>query len=164
MDGQSKAADLATLTGLIRDIQIGLLTTVDRQGRFHTRPLQTLRVEPQRTLWFFTDWGTPKAIELEADCRVSVGYADPRGGRFAAVSGSAQLLRDPEKAKQLWRIEQRAYYPDGPEDARLALLRIQIERGEYWLTPGREAHLAAAARAVLTGEPAGIVGENRKVE
>jgi general stress protein 26 len=81
-----------------------------------------------------------------------------------AVNGSARVLRDPDKARQLWNVEQLAYYPDGPEDMRLALLRVQMERIEYWLAPGHGAHLMAAARAALTGRPAGIVGENRIVE
>lgn len=155
--------DSATLSELIRQIEVGLLTTRDAQGHFHTRPVQTLEVEAD-TLWFFTDWSTPKVGELEVQCQVSVGYADVKNHRYVAVSGSAKLLRDPQKAKQLWSAEQLAYYPDGPEDSRLALLRVQIERAEYWLAPGRTAYLVAAAQAALTGKPAGIIGENRKLE
>jgi general stress protein 26 len=156
--------DLAALAALIREIRVGLMTTLDASGRLHTRPVQTLQMESEQTLWFFTDWSTPKVTEVERESRVSVGYADVSGNRFVAVSGSAQLFRDADKAKQLWSAEQLAYYPDGPGDARLALLRVQIERAEYWLAPGRAAYVVAAARAVLTGEPAGIVGENRKVD
>lgn len=155
--------DVAALTALIREIRVGLLTTLDAQGHFHTRPVQTLQVEAGQTLWFFTDWSTPKVSELAAQSQVSLGYADVGGNRFVAVSGAAQVLRDAEKARQLWTVEQVAYYPDGPGDPRLALLRVQIERAEYWLAPGRSAYLVAAARAALTGEPAGIVGENRKL-
>ena len=156
--------DIATLAGLIRQIQVGLLTTLDANGHFHTRPVQTLEVQAGETLWFFTDWSTPKVSELETQSHVSVGYADVKNNRFAAVSGSAQVLRDPRKAKQLWSAEQVAYYPDGPEDSRLAVLRVQIERAEYWVAPGRSAYFVAAARAALTGKPAGIIGENRKLD
>jgi general stress protein 26 len=44
------------------------------------------------------------------------------------VTGSGRLMHDGQKAKKLWSIEQRAYYPPGPEDERLALLRVDIER------------------------------------
>jgi hypothetical protein len=37
--------DFAKLGQLIRDIRVALLTTVDRDGHFHTRPVQTLQVE-----------------------------------------------------------------------------------------------------------------------
>jgi len=156
--------DLSILTSLIREIRVGLLTTQDAQGHFHTRPVETLQVDDRGSLWFFTDWSTPKVGELKAHSQVSVGYADIASNRFAVVSGSSQLLRNTAKARELWSASQLAYYPDGPEDPRLAILRVEIERAEYWLAPGRAGYLIAAVRAALTGQPAGVVGENHKIE
>src|ERR1700683_4709353 len=133
---QSGPGDFAKLGELIRDIQVALLTTVDRDGRFHTRPVQTLQVEDDRTLWFFTDWSSPKVDELHHDVRVSLGYADPAKKVYVALSGEGGLVRDPQKAKELWSIEQRAYYPKGPDDERLALLRVAMLHAEYWIAPG----------------------------
>jgi general stress protein 26 len=161
---QSDLGDLAKLSELILHIRIALLTTVDPDGGFHTRPIQTMKVEADRTLWFFTDWSSPKVEELYDDARVSLGYADPAKNLYAAVTGSARLIRDSQKAAELWSIEQRAYYPEGPEDERLALLRVAIERAEYWIAPGRVSYILAAAAAAVTGTPAGVIGENRKVE
>lgn len=156
--------DWAKLGELIWDIRVALLTTVDRDGRFHTRPVQTLQVEAGRTLWFFTDWSSPKVDELQHDVRVSLGYADPGKNVYVAVTGSGSLQRNIQKANQLWSVEQRAYYPDGPEDERLALLRVVIDRGEYWIAPNRASYLVAAVTAAVTGKPAGVVGENHKIE
>lgn len=47
---RSMTGDLAELTRIIRDIRIALLTTVGREGQFHTRPVQTLKVEADATL------------------------------------------------------------------------------------------------------------------
>ena len=161
---QPEAGDFTKLGDLIRDIGIALLTTVDEEGRFHTRPVQTLEFEANRVLWFFTDRGSPKADELRRDQRVSLGYADPSKHAYAAVSGIATLVHDPDKARELWTPEQRAYYPEGPQDPRLALLRVQIERAEYWIAPGRISYLLAAARAALSGVPVAVIGENRKID
>ena len=163
MNGHFRPGDLQKVSELIQSIQIALFTTVDPEGNFHTRPLQTMQVEPEGRLWFFTDWNSPKVEELEHDVRVSLGYANPSNNTYVAVSGKGKLFRDREKAKELWSTEQRAYYPDGPEDSRLALLRVQIERAEYWIAPGRLSYLVAAAEAVVTGKPARVVGENRKL-
>jgi general stress protein 26 len=62
---------------LIRAIRVAFLTTVDHDGRFHAGPVQTLQVDADETLWFFTDWSSPKVDELHRDVRVSLGYADP---------------------------------------------------------------------------------------
>jgi general stress protein 26 len=160
----SKAGDLAELIRLIRNIRIALLTTVGREGSFHTRPVQTLKAEDDGTLWFFTDWQSPKVAELHDDLRVSLGYADPAKNVYIALSGEASLLRDPQKAKELWSIEQRAYYPKGPDDERLALLRVTLLHAEYWIAPGRTSYVFAAVRAAITGTPARIIGEDHKVK
>jgi len=164
MNGIAGSGARAKMVELIRKIRVGLLTTVDHSGRFHTRPLQTLQVEHDLTLWFFTDWNSPKVSEVETDTRVSVGYSDPANNLYVAVTGTATLLRDSGKAKRLWRLEQRAYYPRGPDDRRLALLRIRVERVECWIAPGRVAHLLAAARALFSGKPAEIVGKYLRIE
>ncbi len=162
--GQREPADagFARLGELIGQIEVAFLTSVEPDGRLHTRPVQTLRYEPDGYLWFFTDRHSPKADELRHDARVSLGYADPAHRRYVAVTGIAALLTDRAKAAELWTPVQRAWYPHGPEDERLALLRVQIERAEYWLPPGPGGYLIAAAKAVATGEPV-EPGENRKL-
>ena len=122
--------------------------------------MQTLRVEDDGTLWFFTDVRSGKADELRADMRISLGYADTAGNRYVAVSGVGTVRRDPRTAEELWQVEQRAYYPDGPRDERLGLLRVEIHRAEYWIAPGRASYLYAALKAAATGTPAGVIGEN----
>lgn len=154
---------VATMVEMIGKIRIALLTTVDLQGNFHTRPVETLQVERGELVWFFTGSSSPKVDELVHDRRVSLGYADPVGNAYLAVTGVASLLRDPTKAGELWTAEQRAYYPDGPGDRRLALLRVRIERAEYWIAPGPAAHFIAAAKATVTGIPAQVIGENQKI-
>lgn len=160
----STAGDLADLVRLIRDIRVALLTTIGGDGDFHTRPVQTLKVEEDATLWFFTDWTSPKVTELHRDVRVSLGYADRAKHIYVALAGKGSLLQDPQKAKELWSMEQRAYYPKGPDDERLALLRVVILRAEYWIAPGRASYLIAAAKSGVTGTPAQVIGENHKVK
>jgi general stress protein 26 len=163
MDEQPAPGDFEKVAGLIRAIQVALLTTVDEAGRFHARPLQTLRIGPQRTLWFFTDWHSLKAAELHKDWRVGLTYANARAHTYVAISGIGVLVRDAEQARALWTIEQRAFYPEGPEDPRLAILRVTVEFAEYWIAPGRSSYLMAAAHAAMTGEPVQILGENKKL-
>jgi general stress protein 26 len=155
--------DLVELIRMIRDIRIALLTTVGRDGQFHTRPVQTLNVEADATLWFFTDLTSPKVAELDHDVRVGLGYSDIAKNVYVALSGEARLFRDSQKARELWSTEQRAYYPEGPDDERLALLRVGVLHAEYWIAPGRTSYLIAAARASVTGVPTHVIGEDHKI-
>ena len=159
-----QSGDRSELIRLLREIRIALVTTLDRDGSFHTRPLQTMAIEEDGTLWFFTDWSSPKVDELTRDFRVSAGYADPARSTYVAVSGTGTLSKDAAKAASLWSAEQRAFYPEGPDDERLAILRVALHKAEYWIAPGRASYLVAAARAAATGVPAGVLGENRKFD
>lgn len=156
-------AELLQVLELIRQIGIALLTTFEHDGAFHTRPVQTLGIDEDGTLWFFTDLHSGKAQELRADMRVSLGYANTATNRYVAVSGVGNVRRDPHKAQELWQVEQRAYYPAGPGDERLGLLRVQIEHAEYWIAPGRASYLYAALKAAATGTPTRVIGVNVKV-
>lgn len=156
------AAEFARLRELIESVRVALLTTVDFDGSLHTRPVETLRVDADGTLWFFTDWHSPKADELRNDMRVSLGYAHPAKSTYVAITGSGHLQRDINKARELWTATQRAWYPGGVEDERLALLCVTIERAEYWLTPGRASYAFAALKALVTRKPASV-GEDHKL-
>lgn len=158
----SERGDLPKLKELIDSIRIGLLTTVDLGGSLHTRPVETLRCDADGTLWFFTDGDSTKAHELAHDMRVSVGYSEPAKKAYVAVTGHARTLRDRALATELWVPAQRAWYPRGVDDEHLSILRVTIERAEYWETPGRVSYLLAAMAATVTGRPA-MVGESKKL-
>lgn len=158
----SDKGELTRLKELIESVRIGLLTTVDLDGSLHTRPIETLRCDTDGTLWFFTDRESPKARELSHDIRVSVGYSEPSKNTYVAVAGRARILRDQALAVELWTPGQRAWYPQGPHDEHLSILRVGLERAEYWETPGRASYLIAAMTSMVTGKPA-TLGQGRKL-
>jgi general stress protein 26 len=149
------------LKELIDGIRIGLLTTLDRDGTLHTRPLETLRCDMDGTLWFFTDHRSPKARELSRDMRVSVGYSDPPKKAYVVVAGHARILQDKALAAELWTFGQTAWYPKGLDDEHLSILRVTPERAEYWETPGRASYLLAAAKAAATGKAAPVARDRK---
>jgi len=154
------AGELSQVLDLVETIRIAFLITMSHEGEFHARPVQTLGVEPDGTLTFFTDVSSEKAEELLQDVRVGLVYADTSGDRYVAIRGVGRIARDPQRARQLWSLDQLAYYPLGPEDDRLGLLTVRIEHAEYWLAPGRVSYLFAALKAAVSGVPAGVIGEN----
>ena len=157
-----RAAGLAKLKELVERIRVGLLTTVDLDGILHTRPIETLRCDADGTLWFFTDHQSPKANEVSHDMRVSVGYSEPAKNIYVAIAGRARILRDRALAAELWIPTQRAWYPKGLEDEHLSILRVDLERAEYWERGGRASYLLAALTAAVTGKQA-AVGVDRKL-
>jgi hypothetical protein len=41
-------------------------------------------------------------------------------------------FRDPAKARELWNSGARRWFPEGPDDPRLMILKVEIVQAEYW--------------------------------
>jgi len=123
---------LARRTELIRDIRVAMLTTATEAGDLRSRPMVTCRTGPEGGLWFFTRVGDAKVEEARRHPHVNVSFADPEGNRYVSVSGTAALVRDQARVRELWDESARAWLPGGPEEPDLALLRVDVERAEYW--------------------------------
>lgn len=128
--------DVRKLGRMIKGIETVMLTTVDSQGRMHSRPMASIQHEFDGTLWFFTRADAPKVKEIERDPRVNVSYGDGEH-RFVAIVGTAVVVRDPEKVRELWgTTSHRTWFPQGLSDPELILLRVKVDCAEYWSAPG----------------------------
>ena len=157
--------DAKKLAKLIKGIKIAMLTTVDTDGTLRSRPMATQEQEfDGGALWFATDVNSHKVEEIRADSHVNVSYADPDDSRYVSVSGRAELVKDRAKVKELWGPGLKAWYPDGPDDPNIMLLRVDVEKAEYWDTPSNKlVQLVGFTKAILVGErydPA----ENKKLD
>jgi general stress protein 26 len=123
---------LKKLEELIREIDIGMVTTVTVEGALRSRPMVTRRFDEDGTLWFFTSDDSEKAHDLEEERAVNVSYAEPKDHRYVSVTGNATVIHDREKAKQLWSPKLKPYFPRELEDPHLSLLCVRIESAEYW--------------------------------
>jgi general stress protein 26 len=136
---KQKSTELATLAGLVRQMKVAMLTTIEPDGSLRSRPLITLEVDKEGRLWFFTHASSPKSAEIEAhDHQVNLSYADPRDEDFASISGTARLVRDRERMRALWADQLEPWFPRGLDDPDLALLEVRIDKAEYWDRPSSE--------------------------
>lgn len=156
--------DIEKIRDLIKGIRIAMLTTIDTDGSLRSRPMGTQEAEFDGDLWFFTTASSAKVHEVERDGRVNASYAAPDDNRYVSLSGTAQLVRDRAKAKELWNPILKAWFPDGLEDPDLALLRVRVEKAEYWDAPSSKmVQLAGFVKAIVTGQRADGLGENEKI-
>jgi general stress protein 26 len=101
--------------------------------------------------------------EVEHDHHVNLSYADPAREHYVSVSGRCQLVRDRDKARELWNPLLKAWFPEGLDDPELALLRVQVEKAEYWDTPSsRMVQLVGFVKSALTGQEY-HPGDNEKI-
>jgi general stress protein 26 len=95
---------------------------------------------------------------------VNVAYADPGKDSYVSVSGRADVADDPARKEQLWSKFAQAWFPAGPQDPDLALLRIRIEQADYWdVKESKPTQLFKMAKAAMTGHPPTGLGEHGTV-
>lgn len=151
----TKVAELA------KDIRIGMLTTQDGAGNFISRPMAQQEVEFDGDLWFFAERGSRKVQQINANPRVGVTLTS--NDTWISLNGSAQVVDDRAKAKELWNTWVEAWMPQGPEDPSVVLIKVSPESAEYWDTPGgRVASVLSFVKAKVTGQPYDG-GENERV-
>jgi len=155
-------AEFEKLGELIKDIRIAIVTTVEPDGTLHGRPLASLAYGNDGQLWFYTAVDSAKVSEVANDVRASVAFADTAKEEYVVVSGTADIVNDRQRIHDLWTPFAKPWFPEGPDDPNLALLRVQAERAEYWRSSGKAAYLFGVAKAAVTGKRTRL-GENRKL-
>ena len=156
---------LAKLREIVKAVDICMLTTVDERGDLHSRPMSNNRdVEFDGDLWFFTYGSSHKVDEVGRVPKVNASFADIDNQLYASLTGQAEVVRDRAKIEELWKPELRAWFPEGVNTPDIALLKVTVERAEYWDgSQSLVAHAVSFVSSLVRGEPAQL-GENEKIE
>ncbi|MCB2410528.1 MULTISPECIES: pyridoxamine 5'-phosphate oxidase family protein [Hymenobacter] len=158
--------DLSKLLDKIKDVRIAMLTTQDEDGSLRSRPMYTQKPDGSSALVFLTDKDSAKVYEVKKDSHVNLSYGKPEDNVYVSVSGRANAYRDQAEIDKLWSEPMRAWFAKGKDDPNIYILKVEIDKGEYWDTPSSMLTQAAAyVKALATGERATSddVNEHAKV-
>jgi general stress protein 26 len=166
MDSNDKIKELYDL---IEGIEIAMFTTRRADGHLVSRPMATQARAEGADLWFATDFRTHTLDELETDPHVNVSYYKDRSREYVSVSGTARLVADREKVRELWRPDWKAWF-DGegkdagtPEDPRIVLIAVEADTAVFLkVDKPQPVVLFEVARGIVTGKTPNI-GEVREV-
>lgn len=146
------APDAHTVAELMKDIRIGMLTTIDADDHFVSRPMAQQEVEFDGDLWFFAKRDSRKVAHIAA--RPAVGVTLTSQDTWVSLSGHAVVVQDRARARELWNPAVEAWFPEGPDDPSIILIKVTGDTAEYWEGPGgRVATLFSFAKAKVTGRP-----------
>jgi general stress protein 26 len=139
-----------------------MLTTLAGE-RLRSRSMHAILDREAGCFWFITDRRGAKKEEIMAAPDVCLAFADPGSNTFLSVTGRADMMRDIDEARALWSNEAQAWWPKGPTDPDVRVLRVVPDSAEYWDTRGNSIMVALKLTAArLSGNPPAL-GENRKV-
>jgi general stress protein 26 len=155
------SADVAKVAELIRDFRFAMVTTVNTLGELVARPLTVQEAEFDGDLWFIVARDSHEVAELGVNPVAGVSFAS--NDTWVSLTGTAQQVDDPARVKEYWNPFVEAWFPDGPDDPNVTLIKFSASGAEYWDSPGgRIASVISFVKAKVTGS-VGDVGENAKV-
>ena len=152
--------DLAKLRELVQANDVIMLTTVDAQWLLEARPMSLEDFDEHGRLWFFTEYHSSKADQLDTDPRALVTLS---GKNYVSIQGTAKVVRDPARQRELWNRPAEAWLRCEPEDPKVGLLVVQATGAQYWETPGVAAGLLSVISAFVKGEQPDL-GTNETVD
>ena len=142
--------DVRRVAGLLEGERFAMLTTVDPDGTLMSRPMALQEVEFDGDLWFYAERGSRKLRQIAETPQVNVTVMS--GSSWVSLTGHASVVVDEERKKGLWNAGVEAWFPGGPEDPDVVLLRVDADSAQYWDTPGgRIASIFSFAKAKATG-------------
>ena len=154
------------LWSLVKDIRFAMFTTRHPNGHLHSRPMttQNSKIDEDSSLWFFMSRGGDPVEELMTDPTVNLVYADPGEDIYVSISGTAEVVRDAAKTRELWSKMAESWFPGGTSDADLALVQVKIIHANYWdVNENKLVQLLHIAKAIATGERPTTLGEHAEI-
>ena len=152
--------DIDRVWDIIEKVHVGMLTT-RFAGGLRARPLDARPDRDEGIIWFVTDVRAGKDDEITAAPDVCLTFVDASDKAYLSVGGRASLARDPAKAAQIWKKMDDVWWPGGPNDPNVRVLRVEPHTAELWDGPGTVVAAFEFAKWRLTGAKP-KVGEERK--
>lgn len=161
-DSPSQDEGTRKVAELLKGNHLCMLGTTAEDGTLMSRPMALQEVEFDGDLWFFAARDSRKVQQIATHPQVNVTVS--AASTWVSLTGSATMVDDVGKKRELWNAGVEAWFPDGKDDSDVVLLRVEGDSAEYWNTPGgRVASLISFAKAKVTGEPYSG-GENERVD
>jgi general stress protein 26 len=126
--GAQKIAELA------KGITFAMLTTVDDDGSFVSRPMAHQDSDVDGQLWYLSSRNSRKVAQITANPHVGVTLSSR--DVWISINGTATVVDDRSKVAELWSTQMDGWFPQGPEDESVVALRVDGHAAEYWDTPG----------------------------
>lgn len=142
--------------------QTAMLITTDDMGP-HARPMSAILRPDDGLIWFLTDEDSGKLEEIASQPNIAVTFSDGRSSHVA-FRGTATSTDDRATIENLWSPAADAFYPAGPGDPAIRVIRFEPVDGELWDSPGTVLALFRMAAAVATGTSARSIGKHMKAD
>jgi len=129
--------DKKTLAKTMKEIDFCMMTTLQSNGQLNSRPMSNNRnVDWDGDTWFFAFKDSHQVKETHRHSNVNLSYALPQQVLFISLKGRGEIVTDVAKKKELWYDDLERWFPEGPEDESVVLIKVVGEYVDYWSMEG----------------------------
>jgi general stress protein 26 len=142
----------ARFVELAKGFDTAMMCTRSGFGMLRSRPMAVADVEDDGRMWFLTSAESGKVEELHDHSEVNVVMQGKTS--YVSLTGRGYAVKDQQKIQELWQEAWKVWFPEGPDQADLVLLRVDPTIGEYWDDRGAKGakYLWEAAKAYVQGD------------
>ncbi len=150
---QESNSHVEKLVEMLKDVRICMLITTEKDGEnLSGRPMGISKTDDDGTMWFFTKASSYKVEEIETSKKVSIAIANESSQNYLMIHGTATLVNDKSKMKELWSSIMKAWFPLGLDDPDMTLIKVIPNEVNYWdSTSSKMVVLFNMIKAIVTG-------------
>lgn len=120
---------------------------------FDATPMSTQSVEDDGTIWFFSAKDSDRNTHLKQNNKTQLLYGNRNDADYLSVYGTSEVMYDKQKAEELWSPQVKVWFPEGPSDPNLSLIKFTPQEGYYWDTKhGKMVAFAKMLAGMVTGK------------
>jgi general stress protein 26 len=141
-----------------------MFTWQDQHGHLLSQPMTRQQVDDEGGIWFYTSTLTSLWDCIAHRPQVNLGFADQEHSLYVSVSGTAERVVDRERIRAMWNTGVQAWFPAGPEDEHVVLIRVDPHSAEYWdSNDSKMVRIFAMAKAAITGDKPDLDSEHKSI-
>jgi general stress protein 26 len=154
--------DSVALADHIQGRRVAMLTMRDTHCQLQSQPMTPLEMDGNGAIWLMISCGGRTAQHVQANLpadTVNLAFSAEGKSTYVSITARASLSDDMQRKRELWGVMVRPWFPGGPEDADLTLLRLEPVHAEIWDAPDSTmVRLIALASSVIATKPVNLGG------
>ena len=130
---QKDNQNIEKLIEMVKGVRTCMLITNEKDAKnISGRPMGINKIDDDGTMWFFTKASSYKVEEIEESKKVSIAITNESSQNYLMIHGTATLVNDKSKMKELWSAIMKAWFPLGLDDPDMTLIKVVPKEVDYW--------------------------------
>jgi general stress protein 26 len=123
--------DVSYIQKLIDIGDIAMLVSRSDHGVLKSRPMETVGINNDGDIYFFTTLSSELIRELTENNQVNLSFSK-EDHNFISVSGVTQVIKNKADLVRFWHSCYEKWVPDGLDNPSIILLKVSLMSAEHW--------------------------------